>query len=105
MDDILYSRNSDEWSTPDDIFKKLDAEFKFNLDPCATKENAKCQRFFTKKNDGLKMSWGGQRVFCNPPYSEISVWVEKAYKESLKDNTVVVMLVPSRTDTSRSNNK
>lgn len=99
MDDILYSRNSDEWSTPDDIFKKLDAEFKFNLDPCATKENAKCQRFFTKKDDGLKMSWGGQRVFCNPPYSEISVWVEKAYKESLKDNTVVVMLVPSRTDT------
>jgi phage N-6-adenine-methyltransferase len=59
MDDILYSRNSDEWSTPDDIFKKLDAEFKFNLDPCATKENAKCQRFFTKKDDGLKMSWGG----------------------------------------------
>lgn len=60
MDDILYSRNSDEWSTPDDIFKKLDAEFKFNLDPCATKENAKCQRFFTKKDDGLKMSWGGR---------------------------------------------
>ena len=42
---------------------------------------------------------GGETVFCNPPYSKISAWVEKAYMESLKDNTIVVMLIPARTDT------
>lgn len=42
---------------------------------------------------------GGERVFVNPPYSEISDWVEKAYRETKNDNTLVVMLIPSRTDT------
>ncbi len=42
---------------------------------------------------------GGYRVFCNPPYSEISQWVQKSYEESLKPNTIVVMLIPARTDT------
>lgn len=41
------------------------------------------------------------RVFCNPPYgSEIKKWVEKSFRESQKDNTIVVMLIPARTDTS-----
>ena len=38
-------------------------------------------------------------MFCNPPYSEISKWVEKCYREGCKDNTVVVLLIPARTDT------
>ena len=38
-------------------------------------------------------------MFCNPPYSEIGKWVEKCYREGTKDNTVVVLLIPSRTDT------
>lgn len=38
-------------------------------------------------------------MFCNPPYSNISAWVEKAFRETRKDHTVVVMLIPSRTDT------
>lgn len=42
---------------------------------------------------------GGQSVFCNPPYSDIAAWVEKAYREAMQDNTVVVLLIPSRTDT------
>lgn len=42
---------------------------------------------------------GGYRVFCNPPYSEISRWVEKAYREGCKDNTIVVLLIPARTET------
>lgn len=43
---------------------------------------------------------GGRRVFCNPPYgNEISKWVEKGYREGCKDNTLVVMLIPARTDT------
>lgn len=43
---------------------------------------------------------GGYRVFCNPPYGkDITKWVKKAYEEAHKENTLVVMLVPARTDT------
>ena len=42
---------------------------------------------------------GGKKVFCNPPYSSIAKWVEKAYRETRTDNTLVVVLIPSRTDT------
>lgn len=39
-------------------------------------------------------------MFCNPPYGkEISKWVEKAYNEVKKPNTLVVLLIPARTDT------
>lgn len=38
-------------------------------------------------------------MFCNPPYSQIAKWVKKAWEESTKPNTVVVMLIPARTDT------
>ena len=99
MNKILFSSNSDEWVTPDSLYSKLNKEFSFNLDPCSTDENTKCIEHFTKKDDGLSKDWGGRRVFCNPPYSEINKWVEKAYYETCKDNTLVVMLIPSRTDT------
>lgn len=96
---VMFSNKSDEWSTPQELFDALNDEFDFNLDPCATKENHKCEKFFTKENDGISQNWGGYRVFCNPPYSEIGTWVAKAYYEGRKDNTVVVLLIPSRTDT------
>mgnify|MGYP001170036786 FL=1 len=97
---VHYSSNSNEWYTPNDLYEKLNMEFKFNLDPCATKENAKCDKFYTKRDDGLSKKWSG-RVFVNPPYGrEIGKWVEKSYKESLtEDVELVVMLIPSRTDT------
>lgn len=55
----LTSSNTDEWSTPQDLFDALDATFHFTLDPCATPENAKCAKFYTKEQDGLKQDWGG----------------------------------------------
>lgn len=94
-----FTSNSDEWETPQALFDELDEEFHFNLDPCATPSTAKCEKYYTASDNGLTRSWGGYRVFCNPPYSEISNWVEKCYREGIKDNTVVVMLIPSRTDT------
>ena len=95
----LFSNNSDEWATPQYIFDSLDAEFNFNLDPCATELNHKCDTFYTAETNGLQQKWGGYRVFCNPPYSNISAWVEKAFRETRNDNTLVVLLIPSRTDT------
>ena len=100
MDAVLFSSKSNEWSTPQDFFDELDAEFHFDLDPCADDSNHKCEKYFTKEEDGLAQDWGGHRVFCNPPYGkEIKDWVRKCYYEAHKDNTIVVLLIPARTDT------
>jgi len=55
----LFSSNSNEWATPTNFFKELDAEFHFNLDPCCTHENAKCEKHYTIEDDGLTKKWGG----------------------------------------------
>lgn len=57
----LFSSNSNEWATPTDFYKSLDAEFHFNLDPCSTHANAKCERHYTVEDDGLTQKWGGGR--------------------------------------------
>ena len=98
--ELMFSSKTDLWSTPLDFFEKLNDEFHFTLDPCSTHENAKCYKHFTIEEDGLLQDWGNEVVFCNPPYGrKIKDWVKKAYNESQKDNTTVVMLIPSRTDT------
>ena len=99
IDNALFTSNSDEWATPQDVYDMLDKEFNFDLDPCATEENHKCEKYYTTETDGLLQKWGGYRVFCNPPYSNIAVWVEKAFRETRNDNTLVVLLIPARTDT------
>lgn len=55
----LFSSNSNEWATPKNFFEELNKEFNFTLDPCATKENAKCKKYFTKEENGLIKKWGG----------------------------------------------
>lgn len=96
----LFSSKSDEWATPRDFYKELDAEFHFDLDPCSTHDNAKCALHYTIEDDGLTQNWGGRRVFCNPPYGrKIKDWVKKCWVESRKPNTLVVLLIPARTDT------
>lgn len=92
----LTSSNTDEWATPQDLFDTLNATFHFTLDPCATLENAKCAKFYTKEQDGLKQDWGDEVIWCNPPYGrEIGKWIQKCAKH----RGVAVMLVPARTDT------
>ncbi len=98
--DVMYSSQTDDWATPAEFFEELDREFRFNLDPCASEQNHKCERYFTKEQNGLLQDGGGSRVFCNPPYGRvIGDWVRKAYEEGHKENTLVVMLIPARTDT------
>jgi site-specific DNA-methyltransferase (adenine-specific) len=66
---------------------------------CASRENAKCQRYYTKEKNGLAQDWSNEVVFMNPPYGRaIIYWMKKAYEESTKGATVVC-LVPCRTDT------
>jgi phage N-6-adenine-methyltransferase len=81
--DLHFSSKTDLWSTPQDFFDKLNEEFNFTLDVCATPENAKCLRFYTVEDDGLAQSWTGT-VWCNPPYGRtISKWIQKGYESSL----------------------
>lgn len=95
----LFSSKTNEWATPLALFQELDKEFGFTLDPCATPQNAKCEKFYTIEDDGLTRDWGGYRVFCNPPYGrEIGRWVEKCYREAQR-GALVVALIPARTDT------
>ena len=98
--DLMFSSNSNEWATPQDFYEKLNEEFNFTLDPAADDNNHKCTKYFTEKENGLLQNWGGNIVFCNPPYGKvIGDWVKKAYEEARKPNTTVVMLIPARTDT------
>lgn len=95
----LFSSRSDEWPTPQAFFDMLDLEFRFTLDPCANRKNAKCPTFFTKKEDGLTQDWGTHRVFCNPPYGRsMRAWARKCYEAS-RGGALVVLLAHSRTDT------
>ena len=94
MDKVLFAHNSGDWETPQVLFDSLNKEFTFTLDVCASKENAKCKKFFTKEQDGLKQKWGGAMCWCNPPYGrQIYEWVKKASTENC------VLLLPARTDT------
>ena len=96
--ELMFSSKTDLWETPKDLFDKLNNEFHFTLDVCATPENAKCDSFYTKEQDGLSQPWKGV-VWCNPPYGkQIGSWVRRGFFASLSGNTVV-MLLPARTDT------
>jgi phage N-6-adenine-methyltransferase len=68
--ELMFSSATAEWYTEDDPFAYLNDYYRFTLDPTATAENAKCKKFYTKKDSGLVHSWAGERVFMNPPYGE-----------------------------------
>lgn len=102
----LLSSNSDEWTTPLDLYRFLDDIYHFELDPATTCDNPLDARFYiTEKSDALTFSWGDYSTFVNPPYSQISKWVDKCIVEfnERKDLSFepcpIVMLVPARTDT------
>lgn len=82
-----YCEDSDFWQTPPDLYKSFMRDNTW-FDPCPVNPNF----------DGLSIPWHGN-VFCNPPYSQISTWIDKAWKES--NNTSVnsiTMLLPNWTD-------
>lgn len=94
----LFTRRRADWETPPELFRKLDREFGFTLDVCATPANAKCPTFYTAEQDGLQQPWTGV-VWCNPPFGrDVDRWLSKARRAS-NDGATVVVLVPARTDT------
>ncbi len=102
----------DDRETPPCVFDPLHAEFGFTLDVAASERNAKCESFCTIEGtfqrsennphpgegscwdlrNGLQFPWGGEHVWCNPPFSKLSPWVERAWSELA---TVVCILLPN----------
>ncbi len=87
---ILFKSERQDWKTPENLYKKLNKEFKFNFDPCPTGHPELLP-------DGLNIEWGDSN-FVNPPYKEIAKWIKKGFEEWKKGKTVV-FLIPSRTCT------
>ncbi len=97
--DLMFSSKTNMWATPQEFFDRLDAVFHFEIDVCASAENAKCSRYFTSEDNGLEKEWYGI-CWMNPPYGRgIGKWVEKAYRSAKENGATVVCLVPARVDT------
>lgn len=94
---VAVESAGDQWATPPDLFRLLDQRFHFQLDVCASAGNAKCERFYSLEDDGLRQRWAPWVCWANPPYSNWAPWVEKAYREAQR-GAVVVVLVPPWTD-------
>lgn len=89
----------DDRGTDPAFISQLEAEFgPFTLDVAASPDNAKAPKFFTLNDNGLTQRWTGN-VWCNPPYSNIESWVEKAWYEWGRGGHVdlkrIVMLLPA----------
>lgn len=89
--------SNDEYGTPQAFFDHYHRIHHFTLDVCSTPPLAKCKKFFTPAQDGLKQEWIGV-CWMNPPYSALSDWVKKAYEAAKKNGAVVVALLPMFTD-------
>jgi phage N-6-adenine-methyltransferase len=85
-------------------FAPLHERFRFTIDAAAAPHNARLPRFWTTEDDALALSWAGERVWCNPPYSDIRPWVQKAWDEHRRSicygrgvhgAELVVMLLPA----------
>lgn len=94
---VMFTSERDDWETPTDLFNKLNEEFHFTVDLCASDENHKCPKYYTKENDGMTADLTGEVVYCNPPYGAQATlqWVKKCAEAK----ATVVMLLPARTDT------
>ena len=93
------SLDSTIWGTPPEIFDPINKEFRFTLDVCATKDNAKCAKFYTTEQNGLLQNWANEICWCNPPYGrDVVLWCKKALAESY-NNSTTILLIPCKTNT------
>jgi site-specific DNA-methyltransferase (adenine-specific) len=96
---VMTSSVRQDWPTARGSFAWLDDEFQFTLDACASPENAKVDRYYTERDEGLMRSWQGERVFVNPPYGkQLPKWIAKCWNEA-GHAEVIVALIPARVDT------
>ena len=89
--DLMFSSKKDDWRTPQDFFEVLDKEFHFTVDLCADDFNHKCDKYYTKENDGMKADLTNEVVFCNPPYGrkETEKWVKKMRSVKMHQRVII----------------
>lgn len=88
--------------TPKD-FAPLHERFRFTIDAAATEHNARLPRYWTLEDDALSQCWTGERVWCNPPHSNIEPWLEKAWDawsrfDDHQPELIVMLLPANRTE-------
>jgi site-specific DNA-methyltransferase (adenine-specific) len=94
-------RMSAELETPPTLFRSLNESFNFTLDAAASSQNTKCEKYFSRRENGLVQPWSGQRVFVHPPVDrDLRQWIAKAYSAVYQRRTteLVVMILPVRSD-------
>ena len=91
---------NDLWETPPDLFRGICIQYgvKPSLDVCATRLNRKCRYFFTEADDGLTQDWA-RPFYCNPPYSQVEAWLDKANREVRRHKITGLLLTFAKTDT------
>lgn len=87
-----------EYETPDEIFLPLHKEFNFQVDLAGSESNHKLKEYYSKKDDAFKHDWYG-RCWLNPEFITVGKWVKKAYLDSQKHHSTIVMLILSKTNT------
>lgn len=101
--ELMFSSKKEDWETPQLLFDELNDNYNFNWDLASSDANAKCVNHFTIGDDSLSQDWSvlEGNLWLNPPYGrDLKHWVKKAYESSLHRSGLLVMLIPSRTDTS-----
>ncbi len=84
--------NSDSWETPPNLFAALSEMYgPFDLDAAAIESNSLCPQFLS---DAFAQKWCGERIWCNPPYSQIPKFLRFACASEKR----VVCLLPSKTE-------
>jgi phage N-6-adenine-methyltransferase len=95
------SQEVDDRGTDLEFFARMEARFHFTIDAAAAAHNAKCERYYDREANGLEQPWADERVWCNPPYSDIRAWVAKAWNEwwaDFRPNLIVMLLPANRTE-------
>jgi phage N-6-adenine-methyltransferase len=89
-DDAANDRRTPLW-----LFGPLHERHRFTVDAAASAENALLPRYWTRATNGLIQDWTTERVWCNPPFSDLRPWVEKATVAHASGCPLVVMLLPA----------
>lgn len=97
----------DSWSTPQFVFDWYYKIHNYGIDLCADDVNFKCDLYITKDMNALDIDatierikgfgYEGRSIWCNPPYSDITPWVDLCIELSHRLNVNVSMLIPSDT--------
>lgn len=96
FDSNKFESKKQTWETPNGLFRKINEMFHFTRDVCASKENTKCEAFWSEEDSCLDKAWDGVN-WMNPPFKDMKKFIKKAFDE--RNNCITACLIPARTNT------